>query len=217
MAARIVLRPGERFNRLVFVKETRRKSNSGGLIGTFLCDCGNSIDSEISVIRRGRTVSCGCYQKQIVGSINKSHGLSNSPEYLTWLRIRDRCRNNRNNQYRNYGGRGVSVCERWDRFENFLSDMGNKPTQKHQIDRIDNNGDYEPSNCRWATCRENCENTRKSKFWIVHGIRYQSAQDASKALNVCKSTIRRWCEGRYINGTFEPPMEGCFSEKKYQD
>lgn len=98
------------------------------------------------------------------------HGLMDTPEYRAWTGMRRRCHNRRCAEWDNYGGRGIEVCERWDRFLNFLSDMGHRPSPQHSLDRIDMNGHYEPSNCRWATRSEQNQNTRKNRFIIHNGL-----------------------------------------------
>ena len=93
----------------------------------------------------------------------KTHGRRDTPEYNAWRAMKDRCYNRRCKSYPNYGGRGITVCPQWENsFENFFADMGLKPTSSHSIDRKDNNGNYEPDNCRWATITEQNQNTRRT-------------------------------------------------------
>src|SRR5205085_3050276 len=104
----------------------------------------------------------------------ETHRMTKTAEYLCWVNIKRRCYNPNNCSYKHYGGRGISCCDRWlHSFENFLADMGKKPTPQHQIDRINVNGNYEPSNCRWVLCAINCRNRRNTRLskGIVNDIR----------------------------------------------
>ena len=126
------------------------------------------------------------------------HGLSQSPEYGIWENIKDRCYRKNNKAYKNYGGRGIIVCKRWlDYFINFYNDMGARPSKKHEIDRINNDGNYEPSNCRWATRTQNLRHTRNVKLTlaIANNIRIEhknglSLSKCSEKYKISKTNIR---------------------------
>ena len=151
-----------------------------------MCDCGNEIVIRASKLKNGHTKSCGCFHKEQLSKRNKKHGLSDSTEYKTWSHIRDRCYNKNNKDYRYYGGRGIKACDRWlgeKGFENFLADMGKKPSPKHSIDRIDNNRDYTPENCRWATLLEQANNKNWNVF-LTYNNKTQTIAQWARELNV---------------------------------
>jgi len=118
----------------------------------------------------------------------KKHGKSRSAEYKCWDGIVQRCTNNKYHSYSNYGGRGIRLCNRWSKFENFYADMGSKPSENHSIERIDNEQGYEPSNCRWATSTEQARN-RRSNHTLTHDGRTQCVQAWAEECGINKVTL----------------------------
>ena len=112
-----------------------------------------------------------------------------SPEYVVWSSMRDRCNNPRNQRFARYGGRGISVCERWNDFANFLEDMGRRPTLNHTIERMNNDGSYEPGNCRWATRAEQNENQSTTRKVTAYG-RTQSVSAWAREIGVSRESLR---------------------------
>lgn len=125
------------------------------------CDCGTVKVIDFGCVRDGVVGSCGCIKRAVVIARSTRHGRVGTPEHNTWLGMKERCNNPNAHNYRWYGAKGVTVCARWnDSFEAFFADMGSKPTPLHSLDRINPFGNYEPSNCRWATKKEQSANQR---------------------------------------------------------
>lgn len=135
-----------------------------------------------------------------VANGNYRHGGAGTPEYIIWKKMRQRCLGLNDKDYDYYGGRGITICRRWDNFSSFLKDMGVRPTPKHSIDRIDNDGNYEPSNCRWATKTEQSSNKRmyKNNKTGFRGVNWEPS--------ICKYAARIKSQGQQIYlGLFTDP------------
>jgi len=160
---------GQRFGRLIALERAPSSSRAKWVCQ---CDCGSLKAISALHLRKGDTLSYRCLHAQRTSEAKKTHGFSRTPEHNAWLGMKARCYNEKNGQFHNYGARGISVCERWlESFLSFLDDVGERPSSSHSIDRRDNDGNYEPGNCYWATKTEQARNTRSNLTFDVAGER----------------------------------------------
>jgi hypothetical protein len=209
---------GQRFGRLTVIRRHHEKYREAKW--ECLCDCGNASITRGDHLRSGHTKSCNC----LIGKAKKgggkgrfTHGETSNKsvpvEYEAWHGIKSRCLNKSNKAYSYYGGRGITICDRWlNSYENFVTDMGRRP-KGMSLDRIDNDGGYEPGNCRWATWQQQAENTKRSRFWFLYGIKFKSVMDAAAFFGVAEGTIRAWCGT--IGTRMRQKKDGCYSVLKY--
>lgn len=161
---------GKTFGRLK-VEAKAPSSNRGRQRWVCKCDCGETLFVYGGNLTSGNTKSCGCLMRERVYLANRTHGMSrprngiSAPEYTAWQGMKARCFRESHADYKNYGARGITVCGRWLVYENFYADMGSRPSRQHSLDRVNNDGNYEPSNCRWATIDQQVKNRRRQRPW----------------------------------------------------
>lgn len=164
---------------------------TSGATWVCVCECGTARRVNANGLTSGRSTSCGCYAKELLAS-QATHGHQkggkHSPTFTVWRSMVRRCVSPKHPSYKNYGGRGIAVCERWKGFEAFLEDMGERPKGK-TLDRIDNDGNYCKENCRWVSMKENSNNRRNNRLLTLHGKTHTVSEWAAlTGLN--ESTIR---------------------------
>jgi len=192
---RLVISKGDRYGKLTVVGEASTRHTPSGQAKRNIqcvCDCGNTSVVPLTNLRSKchPTLTCGKCEK---GQWNATHRMGGTRVHRVWTNMRSRCHNKNVRSYKDYGGRGIAVCKRWDSFELFLSDMGQPPSDSHQIDRINNDGDYEPCNCRWVTQAENKQDKRNTVRVCVNGSVYRIPELAAE-YGVKECTIRRRME-----------------------
>ncbi len=188
MGKPIQIKTGDRFGRLTVIEEASRyRTSLGGTKRRFLClcDCGAARTAFLHSLRSGHTRSCGCFQRDQA----TKHGLPITPTYEAWVSMRARCSNTRGKSYHYYGGRGIAVCQRWlDSYEAFLEDMGPRPEGGYSLHRVDNDGDYEPGNCVWATWKQQARNTRRNTL-ITHNSETKCLSEWAEDCGINRITL----------------------------
>lgn len=177
---------GQKYNKLTVLSKV--ETNHNGYVYECLCDCGNKKVIEGKSIRSGLTKSCGCIRSQYVSTKNKTHEKTNTGAYKSWRAMKTRCTNLNTPSYKNYGERGITICDRWLNFENFYEDMGDRPEGK-TLERIDNSKGYSRENCKWASKKEQNRNTRQVKLLTYEGETLCMKEWAEK-LSIPYSTLQ---------------------------
>jgi len=194
---------GQRFGRYM-VLGRGDSDRHGNAMWRCLCDCGTEKVVMGRALRIGVTTSCGCANKEILRN-QKTHGASGTSDYKAWFGILQRCDNEHHEKWHRYGARGITVCDRWRSYENFLADMGPRP-HGMTIDRIDNNGNYEPSNCRWADQKTQGNNRGNNRMFDIGGVEMTLSQ-ACEAYGINKATVRgRLSFGWETDRAFKTPV-----------
>lgn len=175
------------------------------------CVCGSIKKYGRRHVVRGMVKSCGCYQFKFLAERNRTHGMSKTTTFTIWSGMNARCSNKNNAYYKDYGGRGISVCERWragtaNAFANFLADMGARPSKEYSIERIDNDAGYSPENCKWATRKEQARNKRSGRF-IEHNGTIKRLCEWAESIGMSTGTLhRRLKVGWSVNDALTRPL-----------
>lgn len=181
---------GKKYGRLT-VLEISGADKKGRKILRCACDCGSEVNIMAYSIISGNTKSCGCFSAEcILKGNNRKHGMCKTPEYKTWAGMIKRVENINGDDYKDYGGRGIKISKRWrNDFQNFLKDMGKRPSPNHSIERINNNGNYSKHNCKWVDGHHQARNKRNNVL-IKHGNRVMILQDWANELGITKGSFR---------------------------
>ena len=179
-----IIKKGDKYNRLIAIKFSYR-DKWYQQHWTFKCECGKEKVLNVYSVKKGLTKSCGCLQ----GEAHITHGMRKTRIYDTWRGMKRRCLNKNYKKFKDYGGRGITVCDEWLEFINFYNDMGDIPDKK-TLDRIDNNGNYCKENCRWTTWIEQANNRRNNRFLTYKG-KTQTISQWARELNTNHNVISR--------------------------
>lgn len=189
---------GERYGRLVVIGEAdRRRAPCGVTERRFVCrcDCGNIKTIAAQTLRSGSAKSCGCLRREMVEEKNTTHGKSKSKLYRVWSSMKDRCLRNGARQFKDYGGRGISICDEWkNSFESFEKwATANGYAEGLTIERIDNNGNYSPGNCKWIPRSEQSKN-RRMNHYLTFNNSTRTIQDWANEIGINRCTLREYCK-----------------------
>ncbi len=181
---------GTKFERLTLLKKVPRPPHIKNRNAWYacVCDCGQFCRANIALLKCGDKKSCGCLYIETRGDQARTHGMSGTPLFKRWKSMMERCYQENKGFYNHYGGRGIKVCKRWHKFINFYHDNKLSFEPHLELDRINNNGDYKPSNCRWATRKQQCNNTRRNHY-LTYNNETHTVTEWAELLEIPKQTI----------------------------
>jgi hypothetical protein len=196
---------GQHFGRWTVLRVDPNRSKGKGCITCWICECSCGTVRAVQGfrLRKGRSKSCGCLARETLKVRMTRHSDSKTPEYYAWQQMVQRCENQKNRRFKDYGGRGITVCDTWHSYENFLTDMGRRPSRNHSLDRIDNDEGYSPINCRWATREKQRNNIRVNRHITYRGVTH-TLSEWSSSTGIHKATIsgrldrRGWTIGQAL-------------------
>lgn len=196
---------GKRFGRIFVV--SRSENNGKKTMWNCLCDCGNKKKIYGKSLKDGLVVSCGCFHKEIIKTINKTHGDTGTKLHRAWQNMRARCYRKSSREYENYGGRGITVCEEWmESYENFKEwALSSGYDENLTLDREDVNGNYCPENCRWITNKEQQNNKRNNVLYEYNGQTKTLAQ-WSDEIGICYKTLQKRIRNWGVEKAFSTPL-----------
>jgi hypothetical protein len=201
---------GARFRKLAVVEQAPSHPK-GGTQWRCVCDCGKQIVARATNLVQGFTGSCGCSTGQFVADSNRKHGQSRTPVYKVWRAMHDRCENPNNTSFKYHGARGIKVCKRWGKFENFIADMGPRPDGM-TLERKNNNKGYTPANCTWATANAQQNNRRGNRCLRFDGraqtIKQWADETGQPALRIWQRLSRGWSVERALTTPKIVPRAG---------
>lgn len=197
---------GQKYGRLLVMEYARHNKIRNRYYFKCKCDCGNTVVVREDCFKTGNTKSCGCYYRETRGTMNKKHGMWNTRTYSIWVGMKVRCTSLEDKRSHLYAKKGIKVCDRWQDFQNFLEDMGVAPDNL-SIDRIDGNGDYSPENCRWATAKEQANNSAANYVIEYEGESLNIGEWAEKLEMKPNTLVYRIRRGWSVDRALTTPVQ----------